>query len=112
MILSNETEQELVNIKDSLLLLKPKWDTDIDIEVIHRQYQNELTRKKEEEKKEKEREKKKKEEEERKIRDRRERTKKRRKTLWTRLGSRLWKKNAKVSRTTHLSFISAFVYLH
>ena len=74
-ILGNETEQNLVEIKNSLLKWKSKWDTDIDIEEIHTQYQDELTRIQEEAKREEERAKKEKEEEERNIRDLREKAK-------------------------------------
>ena len=74
-ILGNETEQNLVEIKNSLLKWKSKWDTDIDIEEINTQHQDELTRIEEEAKREEERAKKEKEEEERNIRDLREKAK-------------------------------------
>ena len=54
MYLSEETNEDLVSIRESLLELKTKWESDIDIKQIHKQYQNELTCKRKEEEQEKE----------------------------------------------------------
>jgi hypothetical protein len=46
--LSEETNENLVRIKESLLELKTNWDSDIDIEQIHNQHQNEQAHKRKE----------------------------------------------------------------
>ena len=46
MFLSEETNENLVRIKESLLELKMNWESDIDIKHIRKQYQNEQAHKK------------------------------------------------------------------